>query len=38
MDFREQVSRWMPYFTVASPDIYRSYVVDLCRKVAELNS
>lgn len=37
MDFREQVSRWMPFFRVVSPEKYRTYILDLCRKVTDLN-
>lgn len=30
MDFREHVSRWMPFFRVVSPEKYRRYIVDIC--------
>jgi len=30
MDFREHISRWMPFFRVVSPEKYRRCIVDLC--------
>jgi predicted DNA-binding transcriptional regulator YafY len=37
MDFHEQMARWMPYFTVLSPDSYRAFVADVAGKAVGKN-
>jgi predicted DNA-binding transcriptional regulator YafY len=37
MDFRELVARWMPYFTVRDPVLYREAFYKLARRACERN-
>jgi predicted DNA-binding transcriptional regulator YafY len=38
MDFREHIARWMPYFKVVSPEIYKAYILGVCKEISEKNS
>lgn len=37
MDFREQIARWMPYFQVLSPPLYREFVSSMASQTAVRN-
>jgi predicted DNA-binding transcriptional regulator YafY len=37
MDFREQVARWMPYFKVISPNLYKEAFISITREAISRN-